>query len=85
MTPLDVLLKLIGFAIDKAQQGQMDEMREALAKVSFEIEKRKEVELFNHEEGEKLRMENKTLRERNTCLVLENNKLKQMLQQLPED
>jgi regulator of replication initiation timing len=85
MTPLDILLKLIGFAIDKAQQGQMDEMREALTKVSFELEKRKEVELFNHEESEKMRMENKSLRDRNTALVLENNKLKQMLQNLPED
>ena len=85
MTALTVMLELIKAMFGYLENEEKARLKEALTKLGFEIEKRIEVENFNHDEGEKLRMENKSLRDRNTCLVLENNKLKQMLQQLPED
>ena len=77
MTPFDVILKLLGFVSERIEKNT--ETHEALMKAVFEIEKRKEIEEFNHTELTKLRAELKHAESRITNLTLENNLLKKQI------
>ena len=79
MTPLDIILKLLGFAAERIEKHS--EAHEALMKACFELEKRKEIEDFNHTELIKLRAELKHAESRITNLTLENNILKKQIMQ----
>lgn len=85
MSPLSVLLEIVRETLALINQANLEEAKKHLDKMAFEIMKRMEVEAFNSEELTKLRMELKHQQNMNTGLVMENNKLKQMINCKPED